>query len=181
MIAKFFYSSCIPFNVVRNPYWKKCITMLANGKLSGYIPPSSERLQTSLLTDVKSEVEQSLERKKFKWNTTGVSIVSGGWTDIQRRPLINFIAIARNEPIFLKAVDASGEYQDVEYLKQLFIEAIKEVGPDKVVQLITDNVAVCKSAGLSLSKFSGKISLQYAGCMQKSLRKDLLPNSFSER
>ncbi|XP_031489258.1 uncharacterized protein LOC116256869 [Nymphaea colorata] len=124
--------------------------MLANSKLSGYLPPGSKRLCTSLLHNEKNEVEQSLERKKFKWNTTGVSIVSDGWTDIQRRPLINFIVIARDEPIFLKAVDASGEYKDAGYLKQLFVEAIKELGPDKVVQLITDNDAVCKSAGLSL-------------------------------
>uniref|UniRef100_A0A5K1E908 DUF659 domain-containing protein n=1 Tax=Nymphaea colorata TaxID=210225 RepID=A0A5K1E908_9MAGN len=91
---------------------------------------------------------------KLKWNRTETSIVSDGSTDIQRHPLINFITIVCDEPVFLKIVDASGEHKDVEYLKRLVIEVIKEVGPDKVVHIITDNVVVCKSAGSSfMSEF----------------------------
>ncbi|XP_049935506.1 uncharacterized protein LOC116258805 isoform X2 [Nymphaea colorata] len=145
MIGKFFFSSGIPFSVAENPYWKKFVTALANSKLSGYVPPSPERLRTSLLKDEKDAIEQNLARKKFKWNTTGVSIVSDGWINIQRHPSINFIAIASDEPIFLRTFDTSERFKDVEYLKSLFVKVIKEVGPDKVVQIITDNVAVCKS------------------------------------
>ncbi|KAF3783365.1 RDM1 protein [Nymphaea thermarum] len=145
MAGKFFFSTGIPFSVAENPYWKKFVTALANSKLSGYVPPSPERLRTSLLKDEKDAIEQNLARKKFKWNTTGVSIVSDGWIDIQRHPSINFIAVASDEPIFLRTFDTSERHKDVEYLKSLFVKVIKEVGPDKVVQIITDNAAVCKS------------------------------------
>ncbi|KAF3774169.1 hypothetical protein EJ110_NYTH53753 [Nymphaea thermarum] len=124
--------------------------------LSGYIPPSSEKLRTIILAEEKANIEKLLEKEKFSWIQYGVSIVSDGWTDIQRRPLINFIAYSFDGPIFLKSVDASGEYKDDEYLKGLFIEVIKEVGENNVVQIVTDNapitlvVAVAPFAGQSI-------------------------------
>ncbi|KAF3777159.1 hypothetical protein EJ110_NYTH44741 [Nymphaea thermarum] len=69
-----------------------------------------------------------------------------------RHPLINFIATSANGPIFLKAIDASGEHKSVEYLKGLFMEIIEEVEKDKVVQLSTDNAPACKAAGVVIEK-----------------------------
>uniref|UniRef100_A0A5K1C6Z8 DUF659 domain-containing protein n=1 Tax=Nymphaea colorata TaxID=210225 RepID=A0A5K1C6Z8_9MAGN len=132
-IGRFFFASSLPFNVARSPYWKDVVTGLANCSLSGYVPPSSEKLRTVILAEEKANIEKLLEKKKFSWIQYGVSIVSDGWTDIQRRPLINFIAYSLDEPIFLKCVDASGEYKDAEFLKGLFIEVLKEVGEDNVV------------------------------------------------
>jgi hypothetical protein len=149
-VGRYFYSGSLPFNAARNPYWKDLVTSLANCNLSGYVPPSSEKIRTTLLAEERANVERLLEIKKYSWEQNGVSIVSDGWTDIQRRPLINFIACSLSGPIFLKAVDASGEYKNAEYLKGLFIEVIKEVGDQKVVQIITDNAPVCKSGALSL-------------------------------
>ena len=48
------------------------------------------------------------------WSSSWVSIVSDGWTDIRRRPLINIIAISPKGIMFLKAQDCSGEVKDVE-------------------------------------------------------------------
>ncbi|XP_049933543.1 uncharacterized protein LOC116252633 [Nymphaea colorata] len=147
-VGTFFFSSCIPFNAARNPYWKDLVTSLANSNMSGYVAPDSEKLQTIILQQEKSRIEKMLQYQKLSWEQHGVSIVSDGWTDIQRHPLINFIATSTNGPIFLKAIDAFGEYKNTEYLKGLFVELIEEVGMDKVVQIITDNAAVCRAAGL---------------------------------
>lgn len=62
---------------------------------------------------------------------------SDRWTHIQRRLLINFITVSVNEPILLKALDESGEYKDIEYLKWLFIDMIKKVGRNNIVKIIT--------------------------------------------
>ncbi|KAF3771654.1 hypothetical protein EJ110_NYTH59873 [Nymphaea thermarum] len=148
-IGRFFYASSLPFNVARSPYWKDVVTGLANCNLGGYVPPSSEKLRTVILAEEKANIEKLLEKKKFSWTQYGVSIVSDGWTNIQRRPLINFIAYSLNGPIFLKCIDASGEYKDVEYLKRLFVEVIKEVGEENVVQIVTDNAPVCQRAGMN--------------------------------
>ncbi|XP_031478612.1 uncharacterized protein LOC116249604 [Nymphaea colorata] len=149
-VAAFFYANCIPFNVARSPYWRDLVTYIANCNLSGYVPPSSERLRTILLEQQKSQVNNLLEYQKLTWKQHGVSIVSDGWTNLQRRPFINFIATSANRPIFLKAIDASGEYKSAEYLKGLFMEIIEEVGKDKVVQIITDDTPICKAAGIAI-------------------------------
>jgi hypothetical protein len=53
---------------------------------------------------------------------------------------------SHNGPIFLKAVDAIGQYKDATY--ELFIKVIKDVGVDSFVQIITDNAPVCKVVGI---------------------------------
>ncbi|XP_059638766.1 uncharacterized protein LOC132281045 [Cornus florida] len=53
-----------------------------------------------------------------------------------------------NGPMFLKAVNCEGEFKDKFFISELIKETIQEVGPDDVVQVITDNTPVCRSAGL---------------------------------
>ncbi|XP_026433089.1 uncharacterized protein LOC113330501 [Papaver somniferum] len=50
--------------------------------------------------------------------------------------------------MFLKAVNFQGEYKDKVFIANFLKETINEVGADNVVQVITDNAPVCKSAGL---------------------------------
>ena len=77
-----------------------------------------------------------------------MSIVLDGWTDPTRHPLINFMVSSQNGPVFLKAVDALGKYKDAQFMGDLFIKTIVEVGVDSCVQIITDNAPVCKVVGM---------------------------------
>ena len=77
----------------------------------------------------------------------GVSIVTDGWSDPQRRPLINFMATSAKGPMFIKAVNCMGETKSKEFIANLMQEVINEVGDQNVVQIITDNAANCKGAG----------------------------------
>lgn len=74
--------------------------------------------------------------------------MNDGWTDPQRRPLINFIAVNECGPMFIKAVNCQGEYKDKHFIANLISETIAEVGPQNVVQVITNNAPVCRMAGL---------------------------------
>ena len=78
----------------------------------GYVPPSSEKLRTTLLVKARKEVDKILQPIKSSWISSGVSVVSDGWTDTTRHPLINFMVYSQNGPEFLKAVDALGQYKD---------------------------------------------------------------------
>ncbi|KAL5172115.1 hypothetical protein HKD37_16G044935 [Glycine soja] len=51
-------------------------------------------------------------------------------------------------PMFLKAIDCSNEIKDKDFIAKLMREVIMEVGHSNVVQIVTDNAAVCKAAGL---------------------------------
>jgi len=84
-----------------------------------------------------------------------VTIVSDGWSDPQRRPLINFMAINESGPMFLKTIDGSGETKDKDFIAKHMRDVIMEVGPKNVVQIITNNAAICKAVGMIIeSEFS---------------------------
>lgn len=121
---------------------------LTQGAPLGYVPPGSEKLRTTLLMKAKKEVEKMLEPIKASWPTSGVSNVFDGWTDPTQHPLINFMVTSLNGPVFLKALDALGQYKDVQYMGELFIKVIEYVGVDSCVKIITDNAPVCKDAGM---------------------------------
>ena len=93
-------------------------------------------------------VEDILAPIRASWTSSWVTIVSDGWTDTKRRPLINIIAISTKGAMFLKAKDYPGEVKDAQFIVDILIKAIEQIGPSKVVQVITDNALVCKASGL---------------------------------
>ena len=81
----------------------------ANHALGGYVPPGYNKLRTTLLQQEKAKVERLLEPIKSTWYEKGVSIVTDGWSDPQRKLLINFMIASEYGPMFLKSVDCSSE------------------------------------------------------------------------
>ncbi|KAH1228527.1 hypothetical protein GmHk_10G028505 [Glycine max] len=122
-----------------NPHFVSSYSFAANCNLSGFLPPSYNALRTSLLQQERSHIERLLQPIKSLWSLKGVTLVADGWIDAQRRPLINFMAISEEGPMFLKAIDGSKEYKDKHYMFDLLKDVIKEVGPQNVVQVIIDN------------------------------------------
>ena len=62
--------------------------------------------------------------------------------------MINIIATSPKGAMFLKAEDCSGEVKDAQFIADILIKSIEQIGPNKVVQVVTDNAPVCKAAGL---------------------------------
>ncbi|GAU32553.1 hypothetical protein TSUD_218110 [Trifolium subterraneum] len=122
-IARLFYAAGLPFNVARNPYFISAFSYAANTNISGYIPPSYNAIRTTMLQREKSNIMKLLQPIKDTWVEKGVSIVTDG-------------------PIFLKAIDCTGEVKDRNYIANLILSAIDEVGAQNVVQVITDNAPV---------------------------------------
>ncbi|KAG5524531.1 hypothetical protein RHGRI_031254 [Rhododendron griersonianum] len=160
-IARMFYSGGLPFNLARNPYYVTSYQFAANNPLSGYIPPRYNLLRTTLLQQEKTNVERLLLPIKGTWRGKGVSIVSDGWSDSQRRPLINFMAVTEGGPMFLKAVDCLGLYPNISwtpcvvhtlYLALQNICAVKNVKNNQVtydecswITIIADDVSFIKN------------------------------------
>ena len=114
----------------------------------GFKGPNYVKLRTILLKKERLLIEDVLRPIQNSWANSGVSIISDGWTDTRRRPLINIIASSPVGAMFLRAEDCSGELKDSHFIADVLISAIEQVGPDKVVQVITDNAPVCKATGL---------------------------------
>ena len=93
-------------------------------------------------------MEDVLSPIRSSWSSSGVTIVSDGWTNTRHRPLINIIATSPKGAMFLKVEDCSGEVNDAQFIADVIIKSIEQVGPNKVVQVIMDNASVCKVASL---------------------------------
>jgi hypothetical protein len=119
-----------------------------NEALQGFKGPNYEKLKTMLLQKERSLIHDILKLVRSSWTSTGVSIISDGWTDTKQRPLINVIASSPTRAMFLRAEDCSGEVKDNKFIADILISAIEQVGLANVVQVIIDNAPVCKAAGL---------------------------------
>ena len=84
---------------------------------------------------------------KDSWLANGVSIVSDGWSDPQRRHFINIMAASNWGPVFIMAINRPGEFKDKHFIVGVLKDAIKEIGHEKVVQVITDNASVMRFVG----------------------------------
>jgi Protein of unknown function (DUF 659) len=56
--------------------------------------------------------------------------------------LINFMIVADSPPMFLKAVNCEGVVKNKNKIATLIRETIKDVSPNHVVQVITNNASV---------------------------------------
>ncbi|GKB33552.1 hAT dimerization domain, ribonuclease H-like domain protein [Tanacetum coccineum] len=146
-IARMFYTGGLPFNLARNPHYLRAFPFAAANKIDGYVPPGYNKLRTTLLQKEKENVHRQLETLRSTWKEKGVSIVSDGWSDPTRKPLINFMATSGNGPLFLNSVNCFEEVKDRFFIANLMKEVINEIGHQNAVQIITDNAANCKAAG----------------------------------
>ncbi|KAK4392642.1 hypothetical protein Sango_2042000 [Sesamum angolense] len=146
----------------RNLLTFKAFSFAANNNIAGYVPLGYNSLRTKFLQKEKANIENLLEYTKSTWKTKGVTLVCDGWTDPQRRPLINFMAVNEGGTMFIRAVNCEGEYKDKWFISTLIKEVMVEVGVANVVQIITDNALVCKAAALMIRNFIMNHSMRFA-------------------
>ena len=106
-IVRMFYTERLSFHFARYPYYARAFKSAS--QLLDYVPPGYNALRTTLLQKEKSNIENLLELIKKTWNEKGVSICSDGWSNAQRKPLINIMAVSEGGPMFLKAINCEGD------------------------------------------------------------------------
>jgi len=143
-----FFECNLSFNLARHDAFLKFVSAVGEAGPS-FKAPSSETLRTKELRAEVMEVEKELQPMKASWERYGCTILSDGWSDARRRPLINILVSSCQGTVFLKAIDASGAgvSHTGEYIFRHIKNAIEEVGPKNVVQVVTDNAANCVLAG----------------------------------
>uniref|UniRef100_A0A6N2LJF6 HAT C-terminal dimerisation domain-containing protein n=1 Tax=Salix viminalis TaxID=40686 RepID=A0A6N2LJF6_SALVM len=62
--------------------------------------------------------------------------MADGWTNRRNAPIVNFLAYSPRGTVFLKSVDTSGLRKDKETLLEMFDEVVKEVGQEKLSNLL---------------------------------------------
>jgi hypothetical protein len=74
----------------------------------GYLPPSYEKLRTTLLKEVKNDLIKDLDVVKGSWKETGCTITCDGWTSVDIRTILNILCVCL-KGIFLQAIDIIGK------------------------------------------------------------------------
>ncbi|MFS8020281.1 putative ribonuclease H-like superfamily [Helianthus anomalus] len=155
-IGRFFYENGIPFHAATSPSFTSMLRSVGNfGR--GLKPPTMHELRTWILKEeVKTTTEMVIDIKAI-WKTTGVSLLSDGWSDMRNRSLINFLVNNQYGTVFLKTVDASNCVKDADKIFELLDGVIEEIGEDIVVQVVTDNASNYKKAGEMLMEKRKKL------------------------
>ena len=78
---------------------------------------------------------------------TGCSLVCDGWSNIQRRPLINIMVVSPRGETFIRAIDSTGKIKSGAYITDVLNDIINEIGANNVVQVVMDNAKNCRLAG----------------------------------
>lgn len=131
MIAKMFYTGGLFFNLIRNPYYVKVFTYAARNPIPSYKPPGYNSLST-LSQCEKVHVERLLELIRSTWKQK-IYIYNDGWAKAQKIPLINFIAVTVNGPIFLNCVNTEGEQKSMYFIADKHEDCIKEIEAQNVI------------------------------------------------
>ncbi|KAH0996037.1 hypothetical protein GBA52_019901 [Prunus armeniaca] len=96
--------------------------------MNEFRPMGYNALRTTLLQKEKSHLDMKLELIKNAWKVNGVSMCSDGWSDSQRRPLINMVLTCDNGPMFFKAINCEGDTKNTSFIANLLDECICEIG-----------------------------------------------------
>jgi hypothetical protein len=146
IVAKCFLWSDIPFNIAKNPFYHSMFEVAAIVG-PGYRGPSYNELRGPLLQGEKVDCTKRLGELRESWEITGCTVMSDGWTDGKGRSILNFLVNCPRGTMFIKSIDASAYVKDAQLLCELLDNFIQEIGPQYVVQVITDNAANYVVAG----------------------------------
>jgi hypothetical protein len=145
-VARMCYITGISFNVVNNKHFKEMCSKIAQHGPT-YQLPSDYPVRTSLLQTEYNNISQRVDQFHNSYLAqTGGTIVSDGWSDVQHRPILNILLVTPAGATFLNSVDSSEQVKTAQFIADVITTAIEEVGPQHVVQVITDSAANCKAS-----------------------------------
>ncbi|XP_019423213.1 PREDICTED: uncharacterized protein LOC109332625 [Lupinus angustifolius] len=150
-ISKWMIDAFVPFNVVNLAYYQPMIDAIYSIN-PGYKAPNFYRVRGHLLNKWVEDVKILVNDYRSIWEITGCTLMADGWTDRNRRTLINFLVYYPKETVFLKSVDASHASKTVDLLFRLFKEVVLYVGAQNIIHIVTDNVVNYVVAGRLLEK-----------------------------
>ena len=137
-LVEYIYRCNISFNSIESYAFKNFIKTIRPA-YEGLIP-TAKQLGGSYL-DKCYEKYKDLGKKLLD-NAPFYSIVTDGWSNLRSEHLVNYIIIVPNsKPFFYKALDTSGIRQTSERIAQEIINVAGELGPSKLVSVVTDNAS----------------------------------------
>ncbi|KAL0225408.1 hypothetical protein RCL1_003320 [Eukaryota sp. TZLM3-RCL] len=145
-LANWFYGQGISFNNADSVLFQNAIAAVIKAGPS-YKPPSSYQLSTTLLDKAVDKIDSQLVPFKEELGLVPGTLVSDGWKNTNKVPLLNVLIATEHGSCFVDNVDTSGKSKTSDYVAEVIIDHINKVGEENVIQVITDNASECKAAG----------------------------------
>lgn len=145
-VSMHFIKNNIAFNVIQTEAFQEMIEAVSNFG-PGYKLPSYSTLRTKLVKNNREIVEEYVAEVKGSWSICGCTVMSDMWTDMNGRSYINVIASSPNGAVFLRSFERSADKHTGDFLKDLLVSVIEEIGAEHVVQIVFDNASNYGRAG----------------------------------
>ncbi|KAL0209488.1 hypothetical protein RCL1_008326 [Eukaryota sp. TZLM3-RCL] len=145
-LANWFYGQGISFNNADSELFQNAIAAVIKAGPS-YKPPSSYQLSTTLLDKAVDKIDSQLVPFKEELGLVPGTLVSDGWKNTYKVPLLNVLIATEHGSCFVDNVDTSGKSKTTDYVAEVIIDHINKVGEENVIEVITDNASECKAAG----------------------------------
>ena len=136
------------------------------------MPPSLEKIRTSLLEREKRAVEIAAETTRDSWAAQGISLIVDGWSDTRKRSIHGVVAYSKGESYFVDSHDASETGKSADVLAAEWATTIEMLGADYVVAVVADGEPANRAAGVILANSYPKITvcLCMAHCLNNLLK-----------
>ncbi|KAF3674774.1 hypothetical protein FXO38_05057, partial [Capsicum annuum] len=140
------YDAGLPFNCVNYDSFTNFIEVIGQHGSEMELTTYHEVRVTQLKKDVK-KVDELVEKHKVQCQKYGCSHMMDKWTTRNVRMIINILVNCSIGSIFLGSVDASNESTTGTKMYNLFEKTIEDIGPENIVQVVTDNASENVKAG----------------------------------
>ncbi|RZR85153.1 hypothetical protein BHM03_00012103 [Ensete ventricosum] len=174
-IAKWFSFHKIPANTAQGPYYQSMISSIQKSG-TGIQPPIPKEIHGVYLDEEVAELKDWIESFKWQWDEYGVTLMCDSWTGPTKMSIINFLIYCNRRVVFHKSINASDKIQDANYIENIIDTIIEEIGSQYIIQIVTDNGANFKKAGLQLME--KRKTLFWTPCAAHCI--DLILNDISE-
>ena len=132
--------AAIPFNACDNDEFKQMCEAIGQFG-AGFQPPSQRDLRETLLEEEYARTNSLLEERDAEKMKSGCSIMTDAWSDRKRRSIMNLCTNCAEGSSFISSKEMSDVSHTSEVIFELVDKAIEELGPDDVVQVVTDNAS----------------------------------------
>ncbi|XP_039814597.1 uncharacterized protein LOC120677516 isoform X1 [Panicum virgatum] len=139
-IARWAFNHAIPFNACDNDEFKQMCEAI--GQFGpGIEPPTMFDLRGKLLEEEYARTKSLLQECEAEKMKNGCSIMTNAWSDKKRRSIMNVCTNCADGTSFISSKEMSDVSHTSEVIFELVDKAIEDIGPDDVVQVVTDNAS----------------------------------------
>ena len=107
----------------------------------GLAPPTQDAFRGSLLEEEYARTKSLLQERDAEKKKNGCSIMTDAWSDRKRRSIMNICTNCADGTSFISSKEMSDVSHTSEVIFELVDKAIEDVGPENMVQVVTDNAS----------------------------------------